>query len=112
MPDGAWDQECVAPHADGFLPWAAWQRDKDWYVGFYTCDQGHAWTCGHGVTAGWSEIHTYRHSPTRRLPVRGYLRYHLGVEPYEIALTILAYPDQQALGGRMVFDADATGYRT
>lgn len=92
MPDGAWDQLCVRPHADGFLPWAIWQRQPDWYLGFYSCDAGHAWTCGHGVVAGWSEVSTFRRSPVERLPGRGYLREHLGVEPYQIDLTILAYP--------------------
>lgn len=78
MPDGAWDQMCVKPHTEGYLPWGVWQVKSDWYVGFYSCDEGHAWTCGHSGTAGWSEIREFRVSPFSDLPPSGYLRYHLG----------------------------------
>jgi hypothetical protein len=98
LPDGAWDQLCVQPHSDGFLPWAIWQTKPDWYLGFYTCEAGHAWTCGHGVVAGWSEIASFRRSPFRRLPNRGYIKAQLRVEPDQINLRVLDYPGDPAAG--------------
>lgn len=92
LPDGAWDQLCVQPHADGYLPWAIWQSQPDWYLGFYTCDAGHAWTCGHGSVAGWPEIASFRRSPIQRMPSRGYIKAQLRIEPKQIDLRVLTYP--------------------
>lgn len=91
LPDGAWDQECVQKHADGFLPWAIWQREPEWYIGFYTCDEGHAWCCGYGSVAGWTDVMHFRISPFQTMPTDGYLRAHVG-EPEQIKAIVLAYP--------------------
>lgn len=96
LPDGSWDQWCVKPHFDGFLPWGVWQTRHDWWVGFYTCDQGHAWTCGHSGTAGWSEIYTFRVSPVERLPDRGYLKVHLPSAFDPAAVRRVDYPGRSA----------------
>jgi hypothetical protein len=87
LPDAAWDDDCpLSP--PGWLPWAIWQRDPDWYVGFYTCDQRHAWTCGHGSVAGKSELIAFRVSPSRIVPSDAYLRAHVG-DPGEIRLRLI-----------------------
>ena len=89
MPDGAWDDDCrPADRAPGFLPWAIWQPQPDWYVGFYTCDRGHAWTCGHGAVASLEDLAAFRVSPTRRLPSDTYLRRHAG-DPASIVLRLI-----------------------
>lgn len=91
LPDGAWDDECPEPHTDGFLPWAIWQKTPTWWIGFYSCDRGHAWTCGYGSVAGWTEVHNYRISPIHRMPSDEYLRERVG-EPSQIKAIVLAYP--------------------
>lgn len=91
-PDGAWDQLCVKPHSDGFLPWAVWQCRRNWYVGFYTCDLGHAWTTGYGVVAAWPDVRGFRISPHRRLPSSGYLKHHVTKHPEEVQPVVVVYP--------------------
>jgi hypothetical protein len=88
MPDAAWDGDCPATDRRGWLPWAIWQARPDWYVAFYTCDRGHAWTCGHGSVAGLSELAGFRVSPFRTLPRDAYLRRHAG-DPAEMRLRLI-----------------------
>jgi len=95
LPDAAWDPcgsgRWATTSPAGWLPWAVWQADAGWYVAFYTCDRGHAWTCGYGSLAGYSELRRYRRSPARIVPTDEYLRRHVA-DPGAIRLRLIAWP--------------------
>ncbi len=82
MPDGAWDDQCGQRADVAWLPWAVWQREPDWYVAFYTCDRGHAWTCGYGFAISMQQVCAWladgssRVSPVRIVPPSDYLQRH------------------------------------
>lgn len=87
LPDIAWDS-CIdagGPYRNGWLPWAVmplrspWYKGRgfDWYVGFYSCDRGHVWTCGYAdvltTEEQLSEVRSWLVSPLRTVPSPEYL---------------------------------------
>ena len=77
MPDCAWDP-CY-PNSDhhGWLPWAIIRGD-DWYTGLYSCDKGHAWTCGYSLLIRHEDpdLAQLKISPHRIVPSDAYFREH------------------------------------
>lgn len=75
MPDLAGDP--CGPDADwyGWLPWAIIPAGRSWYVGLYSCDRGHAWSCGYGLVAHPEDpaLRVLKLSPCRIVPSDGYL---------------------------------------
>ena len=90
MPDLAGD-DCRGALLDyrGWLPWAFVQVSPDWYVGLYSCDHGHAWTCGYGMVAHPADrdLRSLRVSPRRVVPDE--LERHAGIVTRPIRLTVL-----------------------
>jgi hypothetical protein len=94
LPDAAWDEACgFRADVQGWLPWAVWQSAPDWYIAFYSCDRGHAWTCGHGSVAGPGKLRGFALSPVRTMPSDAYLREHVA-EPDTIRLRIVGWPER------------------
>lgn len=97
MPDCAGDPCPLKPVGPiGWRPWAVWQAASDWYVGFYTCDRGHAWTCGHGVVAGakdMPDLREIRISPQRTIPTDDQLA-PMGLDPVDLHLRLVEWSDR------------------
>ncbi len=82
MADLAYDPCGADADYDGWLPWAIIRCGPDWYVGLYSCDRGHVWTCGYGLIAHPDdpELRRLKLSPRRLVPSDDYLRGHGGCD--------------------------------
>lgn len=80
MPDCAWDPCGAEADYDGWLPWAVIRSGPAWYLGLYSCDRGHVWTCGYSLVADSDdpELARLKLSPRRLVPPDDYLRQHGG----------------------------------
>jgi hypothetical protein len=77
MPDCSGDRCPFDLAYRGWLPWAYIGAEPDWYIGLYSCDHGHIWTCGYAwVAAGASatELVEFLLSPERTVPPDDELR--------------------------------------
>jgi len=91
MADSAWDPCGAEADFYGWLPWAVIPAGPGWYVGLYSCDHGHRWTCGYGMVAHRDDpdLRVLKISPYRTVPSDAYLREHGGCDiprPVQIEL--------------------------
>ena len=88
LPDAGWDPCGADADLYGWLPWAVIHAGPDWYVGLYSCDRGHRWTCGYGMVAARDDpgLRVLKVSPYRIVPSAPYLHEHGIPRPVQLEI--------------------------